>query len=293
MKNIAKQILVFTMMILGATGAWAQITPERQSDGSWRFTMPSGNRLLNVEWKAEAELAWQLGGQPVPQEGVSGYVGFEDHVTFPTLSNPYGLPVTYSSTNTNAATINPTTGVITFVGAGTTTIKAAFAGNNDYAPQVVSYTLTVVTPPMLTLVADGNGTVRVESAKRLVNLANLTSDYTAQDGDILTGTLDVANHPVKISVAADATVMLHNATINGVNNPNYRWAGITCEYGNATLVLSGVNTVKGFYETYPGIRVFQGKTLTIQGSGMLNASSNGEGAGIGGGHDKLLWQYRH
>jgi uncharacterized protein (TIGR02145 family)/uncharacterized repeat protein (TIGR02543 family) len=156
MKNIAKQILVFTMMILGATGAWAQITPERQSDGSWRFTMPSGNRLLNVEWKAEAELAWQLGGQPVPQEGVSGYVGFEDHVTFPTLSNPHGLPVTYSSTNTNAATIDATTGAITFVGAGTTTIKAAFAGNNDYAPDTVSYTLTVEDSYTLTLAVNNS-----------------------------------------------------------------------------------------------------------------------------------------
>jgi len=156
MKNIAKQILVFTMMILGATGAWAQITPERQSDGSWRFTMPSGNRLLNVEWKAEAELAWQLGGQPVPQEGVSGYVGFEDHVTFPTLSNPHGLPVTYSSTNTNAATIDANNGVITFVGAGETTIKATFAGNINYAPDTVSYTLTVEDSYTLTLAVNNS-----------------------------------------------------------------------------------------------------------------------------------------
>ena len=139
MKNIAKQILVFTMMILGATGAWAQITPERQSNGSWKFTMPVGDRLVNVTMKADANLAWKLGNQTMlPTEIVSGYVGFEDHVTFPTLSNPHGLPVTYSSTNTNAATIDATTGAITFVGAGTTTIKAAFAGNINYAPDTVS-----------------------------------------------------------------------------------------------------------------------------------------------------------
>ena len=281
MKSIVKPILlIIAVMALGLTGAWAQSTPQQQTDGTWKFTMPNGNRLLNVEWKADAELAWQLGGQPVPTQGVSGYVGFEDHVTFPTLSNPHGLPVAYSSTPTGVATIT-TTGVITFVGAGTTTIEATFVGNADYAPQVVSYTLTVETPPKLTLVANGNGTVRVEGAKRFVNLANLTSDYIAQDGDVLTGTL---GGPHKISVAAGATVVLHNATINGVDDSNYHWAGITCIQGDVTLILSGENTVKGFYHKNSGIYVGANYTLTLKGSGSLNASSNGDGgAGIGGG----------
>ena len=242
MKSIVKPILlIIAVMALGLTGAWAQSTPQQQTDGTWKFTMPNGNRLLNVEWKADAELAWQLGGQPVPTQGVSGYVGFESNVTFPELVNPHSFTVAYSSTDETVATIN-NAGAITFVAAGTTTIEATFTGNADYAPQVVSYTLTVETPPMLTLVANGNGTVTVEGAKRFVNLANLTSDYIAQDGDVLTGTLDVANHPVKISVAAGATVVLHNATINGVDNSDYHWAGITCIQGDATLILSGENT---------------------------------------------------
>ena len=41
----------------------------------------------------------------------------------------------------------------------------------------------------------------------------------------------------------------------------------------------------GFYENYPGIHVPVGSTLTIQGDGMLWVSSNGYGAGIGGGDD--------
>jgi hypothetical protein len=43
--------------------------------------------------------------------------------------------------------------------------------------------------------------------------------------------------------------------------------------------------VKGFLEDYPGIHVPSGSTLTIQGSGSLTASSNGYGAGIGGGYN--------
>ena len=112
------------------------------------------------------------------------------------------------------------------------------------------------------------------------DLSGLTGDYTAQDGEVLTGTL-AGNY--KISIAHGATVLLRNVTINGTNNSSCKWAGISCE-GNATIVLDGENTVKGFYENYPGIFVPEGKTLTIKGTGSLHASSNGYAAGIGGGY---------
>ena len=87
---------------------------------------------------------------------------------------------------------------------------------------------------------------------------------------------------MKISVADGATVTLSDATINGTYNYSCQWAGISC-IGDATLVLKGTNTVKGFLGSYPGIHIPEGKTLTIQGSGSLTASSNGNGAGIGAG----------
>ena len=116
------------------------------------------------------------------------------------------------------------------------------------------------------------------AAKKATDLSTITANYTASDGETLTGTL-VSN--VKISIADGATVTLDGVTINGVNNTDYEWAGITCE-GDATIILSGTNTVKGFYEDYPGIQAAAGKTLTIQGEGSLTASSYRYGAGIGG-----------
>ena len=113
-----------------------------------------------------------------------------------------------------------------------------------------------------------------------VNLSTKDADYTASDGETLTGTL--ANN-VKISIAAGATVILNGVSINangGWTSGNY--AGITCE-GDATIILSGTNTVKGFYDEYPGIYVPVGNTVTIKGSGSLSASSNGYASGIGGG----------
>ena len=127
----------------------------------------------------------------------------------------------------------------------------------------------------------------------VVELSELTGDYEALNGDILTGTL-AGNY--KISIADGATVTLDGMAINGVNDENYKWAGITC-VGDATIILKegSVNSVMGFYETAPGIFIPEGKTLVIKGEGSLTAStyikdpsdiySYGFGAGIGGGRD--------
>lgn len=116
------------------------------------------------------------------------------------------------------------------------------------------------------------------------NLSKLTAAYTAQNGDKLTGTL---GRNVKISIADGATVTLDGVSINA--SPSWtsgNYAGITCA-GDATITLEGTNTVKGFAEKYPGIFVSSGKTLIINGTGELNASSNtgSGGAGIGGGYE--------
>ena len=113
-----------------------------------------------------------------------------------------------------------------------------------------------------------------------VDLSKQTTSYEAKDGDILTGTL---NSKVKISIAEYAKVTFNNLTINGENNSNYNFAGITCE-GDAEITLVGENTVKGFHEDWPGIYVPEGNTLTINGTGKLDASSYGKGAGIGAGN---------
>ncbi|MCR5159630.1 MAG: dockerin type I repeat-containing protein [Prevotella sp.] len=131
-----------------------------------------------------------------------------------------------------------------------------------------------------------------------IDLSALTSDRKARNGDLVTGRLS-GNY--KISIADGATVTLRDVTINGVSEFDddysrlYEWAGISCE-GDATIILEGENTVKGFFAYYPGIHVPEGKTLTIKGDGSLDASSNefavsidgaidiGGAAGIGGGY---------
>ena len=121
---------------------------------------------------------------------------------------------------------------------------------------------------------------KLELIEPIIDLSLITANTTVQDGWTITGTL---NNNVKISIADGATVTLNGATINGVHDWSYQWAGLNC-IGDATIILSGDNTVKGFHGNYPGIHVPSGKTLTIQGTGSLDASSNDIGAaGIGGG----------
>ena len=121
-------------------------------------------------------------------------------------------------------------------------------------------------------------------------LSTITSDYTAQDGEILTGTL---GSNVKISIADGATVTLKDVNITNLGN-NCDWAGINCPE-DATLVLEGTNEVcpgkdKDGESFYPGIWIAENKTLTIQGDGTLTAYSNASkqwGAGIGGGYSRI------
>lgn len=54
---------------------------------------------------------------------------------------------------------------------------------------------------------------------------------------------------------------------------------------NATIVLSGINKVKGGAADKPAIYIPQDNTLTIRGSGSLEADGTGCGAGIGSGSD--------
>ena len=114
-----------------------------------------------------------------------------------------------------------------------------------------------------------------------VDLSTLTGHYTAKDGETLTGTLDAI---LMVSVADGATVTLRDASINGRDDPKSGWAGLTCE-GDATIILAGKNTIKGFTSLRAGIYIPQGKTLTIKGDGELTARGSDMGPGIGGGWD--------
>lgn len=115
-----------------------------------------------------------------------------------------------------------------------------------------------------------------QSEIAFTDLSAITENYTAKDGETLTGTL---SENVKLSVADGATVTLSNVTVEGSDNSYNEHPGIKC-LGDATIILTGENTVTGTHNG-SGIYVPQNKTLEIKGSGSLTASSSSSGAGIG------------
>ena len=102
-----------------------------------------------------------------------------------------------------------------------------------------------------------------------IDISGITSDYTAQDGEVLTGTTSGT-----VTIPDGASITLKDITITG---------GIVCE-GSATIILAGTNSVTGLSQM-AGIQAGgTGTTLTIRGNGSLTATGT-QGAGIGGGRE--------
>ena len=108
-----------------------------------RATYPYPYPQSDVEPEPEPEpepVAAGLAFSVTEKEAVIGETFVE-----PIITNPYNVSLTWSSSNTSVATVN-SQGIVTLVGAGTTTITASFAGNSDYLAGSASYKLTVTEP---------------------------------------------------------------------------------------------------------------------------------------------------
>ena len=73
-----------------------------------------------------------------------------EEFTEPVLTNEFNVTVVYSSTNEDVATVNASTGEVTILTAGSTTIKATFEENDEYVGSIASYTLVVTDPSWTT-----------------------------------------------------------------------------------------------------------------------------------------------
>lgn len=111
------------------------------------------------------------------------------------------------------------------------------------------------------------------------DISTLTSDYIAQDGETLTGTLA---QKISISIPDNATVTLNGVSINADGDLTSDGTGacISC-VGNATIILSGTNTIKGF-NMNSAQAIYATGNLVISGDGTLNASGNNMSSGIDG-----------
>ncbi len=117
------------------------VTVKANAPAVTGFSSSTATYTLTVtDTRTSAGLAWSAASASVTYD--------DDSNEFPTLTNTHNVAITYSSTNTTAATIDAATGVITLNDVtATTSISATFAGDDDYLPQTVSYTLNVTKGP--------------------------------------------------------------------------------------------------------------------------------------------------
>ena len=97
------------------------------------YTPVTGSKTVEIS-KAAGGLAYSAATASAELNG--------DGWTAPSLSNPHGLDITYSSSNTAVATVSAT-GAVSLIGIGQTTIKATSANNINYTDSEAQYVLTV------------------------------------------------------------------------------------------------------------------------------------------------------
>lgn len=108
-----------------------------------KFFMSSGSNARLDDIKLFQGTGLKPAGLSWGKASTSVTLGDEASYSYlPTLSNENGLAVTCTSSDETVATVS-SDGVITVVGAGTTTITASFAGNSEYEAQTVSIEITV------------------------------------------------------------------------------------------------------------------------------------------------------
>ena len=130
-------------------------------------------------------------------------------------------------------------------------------------------------------------TVKMDKASaRVVNLEDESLYeggylFTAQDGDVLTGTFpDASWKHRRIEIASGATVTLRDVTIE---NQSIVYPALAMN-SSATIILEGTNTVSSRSNS-AGITIGgSGSTLTITGYGELTVTGGWQGAGIGTGN---------
>jgi hypothetical protein len=218
-----------------------------------------------------------------------------------TLTVPAGMTVTVNGANINTTSAPAIVleDKAKLILKGENTIRTTYAnaiecsGNATIECQSTTNTVTAVTGSDSAIhIADGkslnitgsgssaiSGDVDVPASATLKFNSNAAShDIYIPDG----ATLSSSGVGISSTVAIPngETLTMSWTTINVTSGP-----GIQCS-GNATIILDGTNTVTTSAEGYPAIQAGgSGTTLTIQGSGSVNATGAKNGAGIGGRYD--------
>ena len=158
-----------------------------------------------------------------------------------------GATVTWSSSKTSVATINPTTGAVTLVKKGSTTITASYAGvDGTYQPSSKTYVLNVTN----SAANDGTSShpFTVTEARDALDASEIDSetDYYVRGIIAKIGTFDDGNGQLTYWISDDGSMTNNVQCYKGKNVDGAAFAAAT------DLEVGDIATVKGKLKIYSG-----------------------------------------
>ena len=179
----------------------------------------------------------------------TAYLGVSTN-TYPTLTNEYGVEVSYVSSNTDVATIS-TSGVITLVAEGTATITASSEEDDTYEEDSASYTLTVSKSAAGLAWSAEEVSVVIGDDFTLPSLTNpygLSITYSSSDETIATIDGDgeitiIADGTVTITAESKETDWYEAGSASYVLNITKTSDGISWSASTATVTIGANNNV--------------------------------------------------
>ena len=232
-------------------------------------------------------MSWSAASASASLEDGNVVSGF----TAPVLTAGNATGITYESTNTSVATVDGN-GTVSVVGPGETTIKAIFAGDSNYKPQTVSYTLTVsdnrtaVETPTFSQAAGEvpSGTViNLSCATAGATIYYTTGSSAFSAGDWTQGTSVTINASVTVKAIAVKAGMKDSAVATAAYSIPTTIADVIAGGGSGSFVVPNVTVfavpathtaIIGdatgkvlFYKASHGLAV--GDVITVSGSTTL------------------------
>lgn len=179
-----------------------------------------------------------------------------------TLTNPNNLTISYTSSDENVATIN-NDGTVNLLAAGQTIITATFAGNDEYKPATVSYTLNVME----------NASISVEDTQIAFGNSYSINAEQIKGGDITVTSNNTAVATVNgltiTPVAVGETTIIVSTAENNLYNAGSKSFKLTVTMPEG-LITAAINEV--FNETFSQCTGTGGHT---DGGNFDNGSQNG------------------
>ena len=181
--------------------------------------------------------------------------------TAPTLTNPYGLTVTYSTSDATLATVNTNTGAVTIGNkTGKVTITASFAGNEDYVAATASYNITISDPSLLEATFDATEDLG-NTARGEGSIAKSPITFACSDGILGNGSEYRLYKDAKITFTAENGYAITKVVLTST-------ASGTSDYGPAHL-----STEEGTYSysDKTGTWVGEAQTVTLTATAQSRA----------------------